>query len=88
MLELLSDSDISILVFRYKSIGVSQENLCALNEFIKKKMFHTGEVLVASTKVNGKFYLKFTILNPLTTLQDIHKILNLIKTYGTAYLNN
>lgn len=88
MLELLSESDISILVFRYKSIAVSPENVCALNEFIKKKMFHTGEVLVASTKVDGNYYLKFTILNPLTTLQDIHKILNLIKTYGAAYLNN
>lgn len=87
-LELLSDSDISILVFRYNSSDSHLEDLCALNEYIKKKMFHTGEVLVASTKVNGNFYLKFTILNPLTTLQDILKILNLIKTYGAAYSKN
>jgi len=84
-LELLSDSDISVLVFRYRSLTLKHVDLSALNQYIKKKMFHTGEVLVASTKVNGSFYLKFTIFNPITTVNDIKNILGIIKTYGAAY---
>lgn len=84
--ELLGDSDISILVFRYAPTHFSQETLCDLNQYIKKQLFHAGEVLVASTKVNGKFYLKFTIFNPLTTMNDIRFMLNAIKTYGAGYL--
>jgi len=87
-LELLSDSDISVLVFRYKVLTGKPVDLCLLNQYIKKKMFHTGEILVASTKVNGQFYLKFTIFNPVTTVNDIKNILQIIKTYGSAYAHN
>ncbi|WP_261387833.1 hypothetical protein [Chitinophaga pinensis] len=48
-------------------------------------MFNSGLVLVASTRVNGNFYLKFTMLNPLTTLDDVHFILNTIKQTGAAW---
>lgn len=84
-LELLSDSDISVLVFRYNSPKQQHTDLCALNQSIKKSMFHTGEVLVASTRVNGRFYLKFTIFNPITTVHDIQHILSIIKNYGATY---
>jgi L-2,4-diaminobutyrate decarboxylase len=48
-------------------------------------MFKTGEVLVASTKVDDHFFLKFTIFNPITTIRDIQHILSTIKNYGAAY---
>lgn len=83
--ELLGNSDISILVFRYAPAHTAETNLCVLNQYIKKQLFHAGEVLLASTKVNGKFYLKFTIFNPLTTLDDIRFMLNTIKTHGAGY---
>ncbi len=83
--ELISDSDISILLFRYAPSGFPEGELSALNQFIKKSMFHSGEVLVASTKVNGKFCLKFTIFNPLTSVQDIQNILTVIKKHGSIY---
>jgi len=84
-LELLSTSDISVLVFRYKPVHQSGVSLCALNQYIKKEMFKTGEVLVASTKVDDHFFLKFTIFNPITTIRDIQHILSTIKNYGAAY---
>ncbi|MBP4137107.1 pyridoxal phosphate-dependent decarboxylase family protein [Flavobacterium geliluteum] len=82
--ELLCHSDMGVLVFRY--LGDSAKNSsCKVNQYIKEKLFFSGEVLVASTKVNGEFYLKFTIFNPITTLSDIKKILNLIKQNGDEY---
>jgi L-2,4-diaminobutyrate decarboxylase len=74
--ELLSHSDLGVLVFRYTG---RDGDLCKINQQIKKSLFFSGEVLLASTKVDGKFYLKFTILNPLTTIEDIAQILKIIK---------
>lgn len=82
--ELLCSSDMGVLVFRYVN-GLDETNYCNINQYIKEKLFFSGEVLVASTKVNGKFYLKFTIFNPLSTLTDIKNILNLIKQNGNDY---
>lgn len=82
--ELLSESDLGALVFRYRPAGYPEHSLCLLNQCIKKEMFRSGEVLVAGTKVGGRFYLKFTILNPLTTIRDIRDILHIIKKYGAA----
>lgn len=80
--ELLNDSDLGALVFRYLPSGNKPVDACALNQHIKKTLFFSGEVLVASTRVKGKFYLKFTIINPLTTENNIQNILQKIKHHG------
>lgn len=82
--ELLSDSDLSVLVFRYLRSDI--EDLNALNQYIKMKLFYSGEILVASTKVDGNFYLKFTFLNPITTTEDIRQILTKIKLHGEDFI--
>lgn len=83
--ELLSHSDLGVLVFRYLPQQLNDVDTCAMNLHIKQTMFFNGEVLVASTKVNGRFYLKFTILNPLTTIKHIQNILTIIKKHGKDY---
>ncbi|MCW3464206.1 pyridoxal phosphate-dependent decarboxylase family protein [Chitinophaga nivalis] len=83
--DLLSDSDLGILVFRYHPAQTAID-LCALNQYIKQSLFFNGEIIVASTKVKGAFYLKFTILNPLTTLTHIREILAAIKVQGDNWL--
>jgi L-2,4-diaminobutyrate decarboxylase len=84
--QLMNHSDISALVFRYSPKKYPLADSCAMNQYIKRKMFSAGEALVAGTKINQKFYLKFTLLNPLTSISDIKSILNLIKTYGNEYI--
>jgi L-2,4-diaminobutyrate decarboxylase len=84
---LLTHSDLGVLVFRYNPEQIAVD-LCALNQYIKHTLFFSGEVLVASTKVDGEFYLKFTILNPLTTITDIQQILAIIKKHGREYLQH
>jgi L-2,4-diaminobutyrate decarboxylase len=84
--DLLSFSDISALVFRYFPARLNEESVSAVNQYIKKEMFKEGAALVAGTRINGSFYLKFTVLNPLTTTTDVAQILQIIKTHGDAYL--
>jgi len=86
--ELLCHSDLGALVFRYLPKSEKKYDACSMNLHIKKALFFSGEVLVASTKVDNEFYLKFTILNPLTTLNHTEKILKIIKNYGEEYLQS
>lgn len=81
-MELLCHSDISILVFRYRPADVEEDKLCLLNQQIKKELFNRGEILLASTKVRGIFYLKFTVLNPVTSVSDIRAMIDAIKNQG------
>lgn len=84
--ELLNRSDISALVFRYSANPFKTFDLSKVNTYIKSQLYKNGHALVAGTKVNGQFYLKFTILNPLTTVEDIKSILITIKKYGNEYI--
>ncbi|WP_291910497.1 pyridoxal-dependent decarboxylase [Chitinophaga sp. CB10] len=85
-IELLTHSDIGILVFRFAP-GRAGIDVAALNLSIKKSLFFDGTLLVASTKVGGEFYLKFTILNPLTTVADTRDMLKAIKARGYELLS-
>lgn len=85
--ELLTHSDISALVFRYHPASIPDAPIAdKLNQYIKKEMFQEGKAIVAGTRVNDAFYLKFTLLNPLTTVHDIRDILGIIKRHGSAFV--
>jgi L-2,4-diaminobutyrate decarboxylase len=84
--ELLSYSDISALVFRYNPSVLQPVDLTRMNQYIKSQLFKAGDALVAGTKLHGEFYLKFTLLNPLTTTDHIKTILLNIKNHGNEFI--
>ncbi len=84
-LELIHKPELGMLVFRYLPEGKHELNsLNELNIRIRKHLFESGKAVVAGTKVNGVQYLKFTLLNPKTRLEDLTEILQRIKAYGKA----
>jgi L-2,4-diaminobutyrate decarboxylase len=58
-----------------------------VNAYIRKALFRSGEAVVAGSKVNERQYLKFTLLNPATTIHDLQEIVGLIKRHGEQYFN-
>ncbi len=60
--------------------------LDALNEAIRKAMMGEGQALIASTREEGRSWLKFTLLNPVTTLADIAAVLEMIRRHGNSWL--
>ncbi|MFD3647587.1 pyridoxal phosphate-dependent decarboxylase family protein [Streptomyces cyaneofuscatus] len=80
---------LSTLVFRYIPSGdtspddIDRANLCA-----RKALFASGEAIVAGTKVGDRQYLKFTLLNPETTVDDIAAVLDLISGHAEKYLGD
>ncbi|MGA5165165.1 MULTISPECIES: pyridoxal phosphate-dependent decarboxylase family protein [Streptomyces] len=78
---------LSTLVFRYIPTAVtSPAEIDRANLYARKALFASGEAVVAGTKVDGRQYLKFTLLNPETTVHDITAVLDLIAGHAEQYL--
>ncbi|MEU9605323.1 aspartate aminotransferase family protein [Streptomyces sp. NPDC048057] len=78
---------LSTLVFRYVPEAVTSPALIdRANLYARKALFASGEAVVAGTKVDGRQYLKFTLLNPETTVDDIAAVLDLIAGHAEQYL--
>ncbi|MGH8469622.1 MAG: pyridoxal phosphate-dependent decarboxylase family protein [Gammaproteobacteria bacterium] len=88
-IEVIHEPQLSTIVFRYRPLhSHSDEEIDAANAYIRKALFRSGEAVVASTKVEERRYLKFTLLNPTTTSRDIREIASLIKRHGHQYFSH
>ncbi|MDX1587562.1 MAG: aspartate aminotransferase family protein [Oleiphilaceae bacterium] len=85
-IEVIHQPQLSTLVFRYRPEGVAEEQLDTLNQQIRKALMRSGEALIAATRVRGRQYLKFTLLNPATRIGDLQAVLRLIRRHGEAAL--
>lgn len=78
---------LSTLVFRYVPAAVTDPaEIDRANLYARKALFASGDAVVAGTKVAGRHYLKFTLLNPETTTADITAVLDLIAGHAEQYL--
>ncbi|MBT3151080.1 lysine decarboxylase DesA [Streptomyces sp. CHD11] len=78
---------LSTLVFRYIPAAVTgPADIDRANLYARKALFASGDAVVAGTKVAGRHYLKFTLLNPETTTADISAVLDLIAGHAEQYL--
>ncbi|MGY6018152.1 lysine decarboxylase DesA [Streptomyces spinosirectus] len=78
---------LSTLVFRYIPAAVTDPaEIDRANLHARKALFASGDAVVAGTKVGGRHYLKFTLLNPETTTDDIAAVLGLIAGHAEQYL--
>ncbi|TFV32153.1 lysine decarboxylase DesA [Streptomyces sp. T1317-0309] len=79
--------ELSTLVFRYIPTAVTDPaEIDRANLYARKALFASGDAVVAGTKVGGRHYLKFTLLNPETTADDISAVLDLIAGHAEQYL--
>ncbi|MGW2616231.1 lysine decarboxylase DesA [Streptomyces sp. NPDC001500] len=78
---------LSTLVFRYVPAAVTDPaETDRANLYARKALFASGDAVVAGTKVGARHYLKFTLLNPETTTDDIAAVLDLIAGHAEQYL--
>ncbi len=87
--EIAHKPELSTLVFRYKTPEVDDNHIHdAINLYIKNTLFKSGQASIASTKLNDNLYLKFTLLNPKSTIDDLLDIIQMIKETGSNYTSN
>lgn len=88
--EVVVEPQISTLVFRYvprpDGVEVPAGLVDEANLHARKALFASGEAVVAGTKVDGRQYLKFTLLNPQTTTADIAAVLDLLAVHAEQFL--
>ncbi|UXY19945.1 lysine decarboxylase DesA [Streptomyces cynarae] len=85
--DVVVEPQLSTLVFRYIPSAVTDPaDIDRANLHARKALFASGDAVVAGTKVAGRHYLKFTLLNPETTVDDITAVLDLIAGHAEQYL--
>ena len=80
--EIAADPGLSTLVFRYRPRGMSEDLADALTTRIRTTLYERGTAMVAATKVDGRCWLKLTLLNPLATREDILGITDEVVAIG------
>ncbi|MFC7863356.1 lysine decarboxylase DesA [Streptomyces murinus] len=85
--DVVVEPSLSTLVFRFIPAAVTDPaEIDRANLHARKALFASGDAVVAGTKVGGRHYLKFTLLNPETTPSDIAAVLDLIAGHAEQYL--
>ncbi|MEU3523374.1 lysine decarboxylase DesA [Streptomyces sp. NPDC038707] len=85
--DVVVEPTLSTLVFRYIPAAVTDPaEIDRANLHARKALFASGDAVVAGTKVAGRHYLKFTLLNPETKADDIAAVLDLIAGHAEQYL--
>ncbi|WBB68092.1 aspartate aminotransferase family protein [Micromonospora sp. WMMD812] len=85
--EVVTRSPLSTVVFRYLPTGPGRDLADAANLHAREALAASGAALVAGTTVDGRHFLKFTLLNPETTLDDIGYVLELIAEHASRYVH-
>ncbi|MEU9989568.1 lysine decarboxylase DesA [Streptomyces sp. NPDC048045] len=85
--DVVVEPSLSTLVFRCIPAAVTDPaEIDRANLYARKALFLSGDAVVAGTKIGGRHYLKFTLLNPETTPADIAAVLDLIAGHAEQYL--
>ncbi|AKU16848.1 pyridoxal phosphate-dependent decarboxylase family protein [Luteipulveratus mongoliensis] len=78
--ELAADPSLSTVVFRYRPLGMSESDADDLNPRLRQELYAGGRAMVAGTKVDGRSWLKLTLLNPMATTEHMVEILDTLRT--------
>jgi L-2,4-diaminobutyrate decarboxylase len=85
--EVATRPQLSTLVFRHRPAPGTPPGLAdAANLHAREALAAAGEAVIASTVVDGRHWLKFTLLNPATSLDDISAVLDLTAGYAERHL--
>jgi L-2,4-diaminobutyrate decarboxylase len=80
--EVCARSDLSTVVFRYLPAGRAIAFADEANLHARDALSASGAAVIASTTVDGRHFLKFTLLNPSTTVEDIAAVVDLIAEHA------
>ncbi|GAB3081591.1 pyridoxal phosphate-dependent decarboxylase family protein [Micromonospora schwarzwaldensis] len=83
--EVAAPAQLSTVVFRYVPPGAPPHLVDEANLHAREALAASGAALVAGTKVDGAHWLKLTLLNPETTVDDVVAVRDLIAEHAAWY---
>lgn len=69
----------NIVCFRYVDTNLDKITLNHINENIRLQLLEEGIFYIVQTKLRGLHYLRTTLMNPFTTLDDLQHLLDTIR---------
>jgi L-2,4-diaminobutyrate decarboxylase len=83
-LELIGETQLSTVLFRWRPEGVDDAEADRLVPLVRRALFESGRAAVAQTVIDGRPCLKLTLLDPDTTLADVERVLDLVREAASA----
>ncbi len=81
-LELAVKPDSNIICFRYAPAGINGDQLNSVNAAIRDKIVKEGSFYIVQAELGCKIWIRVTIINPVTSEDDLKELLSLIKETG------
>ncbi|MBI5914694.1 MAG: aspartate aminotransferase family protein [Bacteroidetes bacterium] len=78
----VAEPECNILCFRYLQPGWSEEKADRVNAAIRERLVREGEFFIVQTRLQGKLYLRTTLMNPHTTERELVVVLERIRVLG------
>lgn len=80
--ELAVEPESNIVCFRYTGKGLSDLALNGINAAIRDKIIKEGSFYVVQVELNGKIWIRLTIINPVTSVKNLRSLLKRISKIG------
>lgn len=77
--EALAEPTLSTVLFRYRPDGMTVDDCDGLMPKLRQRLFYNGRAIVAGTTIGGHYWLKLTLLNPNTSIDNLRDVLDLIR---------
>ncbi|MCW8994959.1 MAG: aspartate aminotransferase family protein [Psychromonas sp.] len=87
--ELCCEPLLSTVLFRLSEKyqgALTGDEFNQLHQKLRLQLLTSGDAVIAETKVNGKLYLKFTLLNPCLTLTDFDSLFTKIESNAQSLI--
>jgi hypothetical protein len=79
-LELLNPASLSVVCFRRRFAGVDDEDeLARLNAALLQQLTDSGEALISSTRLHGRYALRLCVVNHTSSARDVEQVLEWIE---------
>jgi aromatic-L-amino-acid decarboxylase len=75
-LELLTPAKLGVVCFRRRPEGMDEDRLERLNQQLAEGLAASGQGLVSSTRLRGRFALRMCVLNHTSRTQDVERVLD------------
>ncbi len=89
--ETLHEPECNIVAFRYlppELRGAPQERVDLFQLQLRRAVIESGEYYLVQSRLDGRSVLRTTIMNPLTTADDLRGLLDCLRSHGKQLLKN
>jgi len=86
-MELAVKPDANIVCFRYAPEGKDDSEINKINAEIRDKIIKEGSFYIVQTELDGKLWIRVTIINPVTSEDDLKELIRKIIELGTEIIN-